>query len=105
MILDLELKYLIEIPSSDLNLIDLNNEGGKLRQNHPLTDLPAIPIQVNCGALLDDTFYCRKWTLSLCRNYISPALDFVEISECSAEPQLLWRWWRLLDKIKTFVVT
>ena len=103
MILDLELKYLIEIPSSDLNLIDLNNEGGKLRQNPPLT--PRYTIQVNCGALLDDTFYCRKWTLSLCRNYISPASDFGEISECSGEAQLLWRWWRLLDEIKTFVVT
>ena len=49
-----------------------------MRQNPPLTCL--LPIQVNCGALLDDTFYCRKWSVVLGAG-ITLIQDFVEISE------------------------
>ena len=70
------MKYLIEIPSSNVNLIDQNDERWRIQTKFQ-PDLP--PIQVNYGALLMTLFIAENGRfLGAGITFIR---DFVEISE------------------------
>ena len=72
MILDLEMKYLIEIPSSNVNLIDPTDERWKVEAR-----LPGLGIHYS--ALLTTLFIVKNGGFSVQR--ITFIQDFVEISQ------------------------
>ena len=74
------MKYLIEIPSSNVNLIDQNDERWKIQTKFQ-PDLP--PIQVNYGALLMTLFIAENG------RFLCAGITFLP-------PRTLWKYPSLL---------